>query len=58
MQSIKITLLAALATSAFTVAEPNIAALRTLMTDSRFVGLVACVPKEPRRVVDPKLNRN
>ncbi|KAG7527325.1 hypothetical protein FFLO_07046 [Filobasidium floriforme] len=41
MQFIKVTLLTALVTSAFTVAEPNIAALRTLMTDSRFVGLVA-----------------
>lgn len=47
MQFIKVTLLTALVTSAFTVAEPNIAALRTLMTDSRFVGLVAYVYEEP-----------
>jgi hypothetical protein len=47
MQFIKVTLLTALVTSAFTVAEPNIAALRTLMTDSRFVGLVAYVYREP-----------
>jgi hypothetical protein len=47
MQFIKVILSTALVTSAFTVAEPNIAALRTLMTDSRFVGLVAYVYKEP-----------
>lgn len=29
------------AASAFAVAQPDVAALRTLMTDSRFVGLVA-----------------
>lgn len=47
MRFIKVTLLTALVPSAFAVAEPNIAALRTLMTDSRFVGLVAYVHKEP-----------
>jgi hypothetical protein len=57
MQFIKITLLTALVASAFTVAEPNIAALRTLMTDSRFVGLVAYVYKEPLRVGQATLNR-
>jgi len=57
MQFIKITLLTALVTSVFTVAEPNIAALRTLMTDSRFVGLVAYVYKEPDRVDQATLNR-
>lgn len=57
MQFIKITLLTALVTSVFTVAEPNIAALRTLMTDSRFVGLVAYVYKEPDRIDQATLNR-
>jgi hypothetical protein len=57
MQFIKITLLTALVTSVFTVAEPNIAALRTLMTDSRFVGLVAYVYKEPDRVDQATQNR-
>jgi len=42
MKLFTISALIGLAVPSFTVvAEPNVAALRTLMTDSRFVGLVA-----------------
>ena len=42
MKLFTISALTSLAVPSFTVvAEPNVAALRTLMTDSRFVGLVA-----------------